>query len=202
MARKYDASRRSEAARRTREQIIATAFRQHGEGIIDTEALAREADVSVATVRKHFPTREVLFENCTAYGVHLARVPDLAAIAAVEDPVDRTRAAVADLHRFYEALLGQMWSAYRLAGESPTLARLGRQRQDLVATLTGLILAAWPEGIDPTATRGAIVGLLSPLTYRAMRVEAGLSPEATRETLADLLLAKLSSGASGREAAL
>jgi hypothetical protein len=35
-----------------------------------------------------------------------------------------------------------------------------------------------------------------------MRVEAGLSPEAARDTISDLVLAKLTSGASGREAAL
>ena len=88
MARKYDASRRSALAQRTREAILEAAFTLHGQGILDTESLAKAADVSVATIRKHFPTRELLFEGCTAFGMHLVPTPDLEAIGRVEDPAD------------------------------------------------------------------------------------------------------------------
>ena len=64
-----DASRRSAAAQRTREQIVAAAFHLHGEGVVQVEELARAARVSVATGRKRFPNREILFENCTAFGL-------------------------------------------------------------------------------------------------------------------------------------
>ncbi len=204
MSRKYDASRRIELARKTREGILEAAFRLHGQGILDTESLAKEANVSVATVRKHFPTRELLFEGCTAFGMHLVPMPDFEALAAIEDPADRARETVSQVHATLETLLGHVWAAFKLEDESPSLAAVLQQIDGVVAAGTDLVLAGWPPraGSD-TAFRGFVRGMLSPLTYRALRVQAGLSPRDATSQVAEALVraGQSAPGAEKRRAA-
>src|SRR5688500_2737883 len=125
--RKYDSSRRAEAAKRTREAILDAAFRLHGECVLDMESLAREANVSLATVRKNFPTRELLFEACTAWGRHYMALPDIELICSVEDPSARTRLIVRQIYAFHESIFGQQWLAIKLEDESLSM-RLGKER--------------------------------------------------------------------------
>jgi AcrR family transcriptional regulator len=189
VSRKYDASRRIALAEKTREAILEAAFRLHGQGIFDMERLAKEADVSVATVRKHFPTRELLFEGCTAFGMHLVPMPDLGAIAAIEDPADRAREAVRQVYALHEALLGQVWNGFKLEDESPSLAAVIQQIASIVGAAAQIVSAAWPAragGGD--AFHGFVSGMLSPLTYRALRIQAGLSPGDATSQVAEALV--------------
>jgi AcrR family transcriptional regulator len=190
MPRKYDSSRRVQAAQKTRDAIAEVAFRLHGEGILDVETLAREADVSVATVRKHFPTREHLFEGCTAFGMHTVPMPDLTRLAAIADPEARTRQAVAETQMMNESVIGQMWSAFKLEDESPVMAATLQQMDSLNEAIAGLIVDAWgvPEARF-NELRGVAVALLSPLTYRAMRRYGGLSLEQAYELCINAFLA-------------
>jgi AcrR family transcriptional regulator len=203
MVRKYDGTRRAEAARRTREQILAAAFRLHGEGVLDFETLAHEANVSVPTVRKHFPTRELLFEDCTAYGLHLVPMPDIDAIREIGDPVQRMERTVREMYRLHEALLGQAWTAYQHEHESPALAAVLRQIEDTVAIAAQQVLDAWwrRDGGEEDGLRRLLLGMLSPLAYRALRVHGGLSPAEAIARTAQLLEAALTASASREEAA-
>lgn len=199
MTRKYDGSRRAEAARRTREQIVAAAFRLHGQGILDLEDLAREADVSVATVRKHFPTREDLFQNCTAYGLHAAPMPDVNALGRVDDAVERTERAVREVYSLHESLLGQTWVAFQLEQESPVMAATLRQIEDVVSDVAEAVLEAWPaDEASRASLRGQIAALLSPLTYRALRLHGGLSPSEAVTQTGSMLISSLSASTSER----
>ena len=202
MTRKYDGSRRAEAARRTREQILSAAFRLHGEGILDIEDLGREANVSAATVRKHFPTREILFENCTAYGMHLVSMPDLEGLRKVDDPIERTEQAISEVYSLHESLLGQVWSAFKFERESPALAATLRQIEDLLSLVADAVLAVWPLAEDAQyMTRRQVIAMLSPLTYRALRVHGGLSPAEAVANTASMLIGALLAGSSREEAA-
>ncbi|MGI8925954.1 MAG: TetR/AcrR family transcriptional regulator [Tepidiformaceae bacterium] len=204
MSREYDASRRQQAAQRTREAILAAAFNLHGQGILDLESLARDADVSVATVRKHFPNREQLFQGCTAYGFHRVAVPDPAALAAIADPAQRLTQTVIQVYALHEALFGQEWSAYKLVDESPVMAATVDELEGLVTALVDIANAGW-NGSDEAcaATRGLVSGFLSPLTYRAFRIHGQLSPEqATRQATAMLLQALQAGAVPAREEAV
>lgn len=202
MARKYDASRRSALAQRTREAILEAAFTLHGQGILDTESLAKAADVSVATIRKHFPTRELLFEGCTAFGMHLVPTPDLEAIGRVEDPADRAREAVSQIYTLHEALLGQVWVGFKLEDESPALAAVLKQVDGIVAAAAEVVFAAWPARRGSgDGFRGFVSGMLSPLTYRALRVQAGLSPDQAASQIAEALVRAGLSATGGEETA-
>ncbi len=189
MARKYDSSRRTEAANRTREAILAAAFRLHGQGILDFESLAIEANVSLPTVRKHFPTRELLFEGCTDYGLHVVPLPNVEAIGATFDARERLRLAVLQVCHLHEALFGHMWGAYKLEDESPASAGVTEKVTGLVGLIAGLVIEPWQiESHRSAEVRGLVIGLLHPLTYRALRKFGGLSPEqAIEQTTAALL---------------
>jgi AcrR family transcriptional regulator len=202
MPRKYDGSRRAEAARRTHDHIVSTAFRLHGEGVVDIETLAKEAAVSLPTVRKHFPTREILFQSCTAYGLHLASMPDPRDLERAADPGERTELAVRQVYSMHEFLLGQIWIAFQMENESPTLATTVRQYQELVSQVADVVIRAWPipEARQHVA-RGQTIAMLSPLTDRALRISGGLSPEDAISQISTLLATALKAEAAQEEVA-
>lgn len=199
MARKYDSSRREEAARRTREQILDAAFRLHGLGIVDYESLAREANVSLATVRKHFPNRELLFEGCTTWGLHYAAEPDLETLREVADPEERLRLGVSQAYAFYESLFGQLWGTYVFERESEVMNRVLGELEGYIAQLADVIFEPWQEeAASPQEAKGFLNGLLSYLTYRALRRDGGLPPEVAAGRISEALLGYLSRNETGR----
>lgn len=189
VARTYDSSRRKEAARQTRDAILAAAFELHGRGIFDLESLAEEARVSIATIRRHFPNREMLLEGCTDIGLQLAPMPDHAALAAIADPRELLFEVVRQTFGFHESLFAQLWFGFKLEDESAALAGMLREIKGVVAAMTDIAVSAWPNrGDEPSETRGMVSGMLSPLTYRGLRLHGPLSPEVATRTTTRLLL--------------
>ncbi len=181
MTRKYDSTRRLRAAEQTRRDIIRAALRLHWDGITEVEPLAREAGCSVPTVRRHFPTKEALFRDCTrTFGESLV-LPDLPGLRGITDPVRRLEAGVAELCRIHEAMLGYAWlSAHERKG-SPTLDAVMAAYEGLADAIAALLA---PQDSPP----GPVIrGLLDFLTYRAFRFSGGLPPEAARDRLTTLL---------------
>jgi len=190
MPRKYDASRRQEAAQQTRDDIVATAIRLHGRGILDYEDLAREANVSLSTVRKYFPSLDSLFERCVAVSVEEAPFPDLQRLASEAMLQARIRIAVQELQGFYEALLGQFWQGYRNPTDSAIISGAIAQLETLAEEASGILTAVRDEK-DAEGVRGFVTGLLSFLTYRALRVQGRLSPEQAEESVVKALTGAL-----------
>jgi AcrR family transcriptional regulator len=188
MVRNYDASRRRKAAEQTRQEILRAALRLHREGITEFEPLARAAGCSVATVRKHFPTREALFQGCTRAFAETLVLPDLSALAAISDPAQRMEASVAELCRIHEAMLGYAWLGAQQRKDSPTLDAEMNAYEGLADAVAELIAR-------PGAAKAALIrGLLDFLTYRALRLSGRLSgQEAAAELVGTLQL--LTSGA-------
>lgn len=178
MARRYDSSRRQAAARQTRRDILQAALRLHWDGVTEYGPLAREAGCSLATVRKHFPTRESLFRNCTRAFADSLEPPDLEALAGIADARRRTAACVAELCRIHEAMLGYAWLSARLREESPTLdAELAKYE-----ALTDAVAAVLRP--PDQAGYGLVRGLLDFLSYRALRLAGGRTPEQAARDLA------------------
>jgi AcrR family transcriptional regulator len=181
MSRRYDSTRRKQAAERTRRDILQAALKLHWEGITEIEPLAREAGCSVPTVRKHFPTKEDLFRNCTrTFGESLA-MPDLAALGAIADPHRRFEECVSELCRIHEAMFGYAWASARLRHESAVLDEALTAYEGLADAVAGILLPA------DAPSRPAVRGFLDFLTYRALRLSGGLPPEGTlRQLIATL----------------
>jgi AcrR family transcriptional regulator len=181
MVRKYDSSNRRKAAARTRQDILQAALRLHWEGVTGFEPLAREAGCSVATVRKHFPTKEMLFQNCTRTFIETLTPPDLPTLGEIADPVERIEAGVNELCRIHEAMFGYAWLGAHQRKDSPTLEAEMAAYDGLADAVSGLIA---PHG---TAEAAPVRGLLDFLTYRAMRLSGRLSPGQAREELTNIV---------------
>jgi AcrR family transcriptional regulator len=164
------------ASEQTRRDIVKAALKLHWEGVTEFDAMAAEAGCSVSTVRKHYPTKEHLFRDCTrAFGETL-EMPDPSAIARIEDPDARLEHAVRELFRVHEAMFGYAWHAARQRVDSPTLDGLMTEYEGLADAISELVAASTPS------KAGLVRGLLDFLTYRALRSSGGLSAaEAVRE---------------------
>jgi len=177
MSRRYDSSRRQQAAEQTRQEILRAALRLHWEGVTELEPLAREAGCSLATVRKHFPTKEALFQGCTARFAESFTAPDLQALGSITEPGRRLEASVAELCRVHETMFGYAWLSARLQETSPTLHAELRAYEELADAVTAIIVPA----SSPHAS--TVRGLLDFLTYRALRISGQLSPAETCNAL-------------------
>jgi AcrR family transcriptional regulator len=181
MVRKYDASNRRKAAARTRRDILQAALKLHCQGVTEFEPLAREAGCSVATVRKHFPTKEKLFQNCTRTFAETLSPPDLEALAEIAEPVPRIEASIDELCRIHEAMFGYAWLGAHQRKDSPTLDAEMAAYDGLADAVSDLVA---PHG---TAKAAPVRGLLDFLTYRAMRLSGRLSPGQAREELTTIV---------------
>lgn len=180
MTRRYNSERRTEEKARTIRDILDAAVRLHGQGITDPQAVAREAGVSYATVRKYFPTREAMFHGCTTHFMTQHTPPSLERLAALQDPSERLRQVVAQLYALHEAALGQTWLAFRMEDESSVMRQTVAGVTGFVRQAAGLLFSGGPS-------YGFACAMLSPLTYRALRLDGGLSPEeCVRQTVAAL----------------
>ncbi|MCW8873393.1 MAG: TetR/AcrR family transcriptional regulator [Xanthomonadales bacterium] len=182
MVRQYNSSRRRKAAEQTRQDILQAALKLHAEGITEFEPLARQAGCSVATVRKHFPTKETLFQNCTRTFAETLTLPDLKQLAAIADARQRTEASVSELCRVHEAMFGYAWLGAQQRGNSPTLDSEMAAYEGLADAVAAIIAPA-------DSARAALVrGLLDFLTYRALRLSGRLSEQEAASQLGATIL--------------
>lgn len=181
MVRKYDSRKRRIFAEQTRQDILKAALKLHWEGVTEFEALAREAGCSVATLRKHFPNKEVLYQNCTSAFAETLEMPDLAILSEVSNSKRRIERCVSELCRIHEAMLGYAWLGVHYRKDSPTLESVMRAYEGLTDAICDLILPADSPGY-PLAR-----GLLDFLSYRALRLSASLSEKRSKEELTKLL---------------
>ena len=177
MVRQYDSSRRRKAAERTRQDILQAALKLHWDGITGFKLLASEAGVSLATLRKHFPSKEILFSGCTQAFAETMTMPDLPDLGAITDPEQRIEQNVSELCRMHETMFGYAWLGAQQRENSPTLDATMRAYEGLADAIAGIITPA-------DFSRAALVrGLLDFLSYRALRLSGRLSPGETRKEL-------------------
>lgn len=176
MKRTYNSRRRAESAERTRQAIIESAVKLHGQGITTLSAVAEDAGVSLPTVNKYFPTREDLFLACTNHVAALQEKPPYNDLAAMTDRGERLMRVVREAYRLNEESFGQLWVGYKLEDDSPTLAKAIAAQEGLIAGLADVLLHDWQGSISDRDTMTRFTrALLSPLTYRALRLKNGLS---------------------------
>jgi len=179
--RSYRKRARAEHEERTRQRITEAAVKLHGSvGPARTtiSGIAEEAGVQRATVYRHFPDEEAIFQACTAHWASLNPPPDHTAWADIRDPSERLRAALTELYDWYgwaEPMLSRTTrDAPVVPAMQPTvalIAQLGAARRDVV-------LKGRPErGSARQRVAAAIAHAISFPAYRSLVVEQGL-PEA------------------------
>jgi AcrR family transcriptional regulator len=114
--RKYELKARADAQRETRERIAEAAAELHEEqGVARTTVaeIARRAGVSRLTVYNHFADLSELIPACAAHYEVEHPAPDLNAVLALEDPVERAQGALAGLYGWYrevEPMFGKLFA--------------------------------------------------------------------------------------------
>src|SRR5215831_10893429 len=97
--RPYRMKRRAELEEQTRTRITESAVALHeelGPARTSISAIAERAGVRRSTVYRHFPDDDSLFAACSSHWRAANPPPDLGAWAAIADPAERTRTALAE----------------------------------------------------------------------------------------------------------
>jgi AcrR family transcriptional regulator len=141
--RKYELKARAEAQQATRERIAAAAVALHEEvGFAKTTVadIARRAGVQRLTVYNHFPDLDALLPACTAHWRAEHPMPELDAAVALEDPVERLRAALTLLYGWYRETAPMQRRVFGERDAVPELdAWLARSSDQALGQLAGAL---------------------------------------------------------------
>jgi AcrR family transcriptional regulator len=103
-SRPYRKRRRAEQEERTRERVTEAAVGLHGTvgpARTTVSGIAKRAGVQRATVYRHFPTEEAMFEACSAHYWSRHPLPDPSDWAAIADPGARLRRGLTEIYALY-----------------------------------------------------------------------------------------------------
>jgi len=179
--RPYRMKRRAELEEETRRRITESAVALHeqvGPAQTSITAIAELAGVRRSTVYRHFPDEETLFAACSSHWRALNPPPDLAALASVGDPGERTAIALAELYAFYRRTRG-MWESL-LRDEAlvpPVRRRLHDFRAYLQAAGDLLVAGRSLRGAAARRTRAAAGHALAFPTWRSLTQEQRLGED-------------------------
>jgi AcrR family transcriptional regulator len=182
MPRSYDMTKRAAAKEETRRRIVEATAKLHGEnGILGTSwaDIAKEADVSVATVYGHFPSLAELMPACGAHVMARIRPPsaDQAphVIGDATDLGERLRRVAAELFAYYERGGPHIEVDIRERA-LPGMKEWETEQRELVATFVR-------EAVRPAEVTEDRIQVLSALfdlaTFRAMRARRVETEEVT-----------------------
>jgi AcrR family transcriptional regulator len=176
--RPYRKRRRAQLEAETRLRITEAAVDLHGSvGPARTtiSAVADRAGVQRATVYRHFPDEDALFDACSSHWMAQHPLPDAATWAKIEDPEERLRTALSELYEWYER------GEYMLERTTRDLALVPALRPSMEAFLGLLdaaadaILRGRPErGAHRRRTRAAVGHALAFETWRSLAIHQGL----------------------------
>lgn len=142
--RKYTLKQRATQQEETRARIVEATVELHQEvGPRDTtiSAVAERAGVGRLTVYRHFPDDASLLAACSSHYMAQHVPPDPATWQAVENPRERTRAALARLYAYYREVDAMFSQVLRDAEHMPVvrattedfITYLEAVREDLLA---------------------------------------------------------------------
>jgi AcrR family transcriptional regulator len=192
--RTYRMTRRAEQEALTRQRITESAVTLHGTigpSRTSMSAVAEHAGVRRSTLYRHFPNEVALFDACTAHWASENPPPDLAAWSEIDDPSERLRLALADLHGFYRRTEAMLDNLFRDESIMPLVAeRFAAFRGYLAAAQEALVAGRrLGHGASARRVRGAIGHAISFSTWKSLVREHGVS-DADAVTLLCALVAR------------
>jgi AcrR family transcriptional regulator len=185
--RPYRKRRRAQLEAETRLRITDAAIDLHGSvGPARTtiSAVADRAGVQRATVYRHFPDEEALFDACSSHWMAQHPLPDPARWTQIEDPAQRLRVALGELYEWYEH------GEYMLERTTRDLALVTALRPSMEAfhgwldAAANAILHGRPKRGRPSQRLRAAVGhALAFETWRSLAIHQGLPRAETIELM-------------------
>ena len=179
--RAYKLGRRVDSVEETRRRIVIATIEMHDEkGIADTtfRDIAERADVSLATVYRHFPTYDTIVEACGELSRSMLSPLDPTAFAEVSDLRTRLRILADSIGKRLELLGDWEW----IRNDARKIVPIRRFIAEFHDETYAFAHAALGEhGDDETVA--VVVALLDAAVYRLLR-EGGQLPA---EVLTDVV---------------
>lgn len=176
--RRYRKRRRAEQEAETRRRITEAAVTLHGTlGPAKTtvSGIAREAGVQRATVYRHFPDEEAIYEACTSHYNALHPPPDLERWAGLADPEERLRVALREVYAFYAETAPMLESTGRDVDRVPAVRKAADAMGAYLEEARSVLLRGRRERDLAQARVSAALGhALAFPTWRSLVREQGL----------------------------
>lgn len=148
----YTKTRRAELQDETRAKIVDATVALHeqlGPANTSIKAIAEKAGVQRLTVYRHFPDDISLFQACTSQYFDKHPPPNMADWAAIEDPSERSCAALLAFYRYYRSTERMMTAAYRDYDKVEAMQGPMDRFQAYLDQVRDDLLAQWsPKRID------------------------------------------------------
>jgi AcrR family transcriptional regulator len=181
--RPYRKRLRAEREEETRERITKAAVNLHGTiGPARTTitGVAEEAGVQRATVYRHFPTEEDLFDACSSHYGAEHPAPDAEAWREIGDPGLRLRRGLADYYDYYAETEPMFENVVRDAPVVPAMAKPVMAGAARLARAVDVLMTGRPErGAARGRVRAAVAHALSFPTWQSLVRQQGLDPTET-----------------------
>jgi AcrR family transcriptional regulator len=187
MNRKYELKERARRQAETRQRIVEAAVELHtsvGPARTTISGIAERAGVERHTVYAHFPDEPVLFRACSEHWTGRHPLPDIAALAEIENPVRRLRRALGEMYAWYESGETDLALFLRDASVVPANAEAVGEMMAAVANVADAVAPGWPRRRSVTA---AIGHALEFETWRSLVRRQGLSPTQAVDAMARLV---------------
>jgi AcrR family transcriptional regulator len=191
--RPYRKRRRAQLEEETRLRITEAAVDLHGSvgpARTSISAVADRAGVQRATVYRHFPDEQALFDACSSHWMAQHPLPDPVGWTKIEDPHERLRVALGELYEWYDR------GDYMLEKTTRDLALVPALRPSMEAfrgwsdAAAEALLRGRPErGARRRRLRAAVGHALAFETWRSLVREQRLSQSDTIELMGALAAA-------------
>lgn len=177
--RAYRLRERAKQQEATRQRIIEACAELHAEvgpAATSISAIAERAAVQRLTVYRHFPDEAALFLACAAHNEARYPAPDPARWQGIDDPLQRTEAALTALYSYYAPGADGLALVLRDAERLPALAEALAPMGAYIGALAADLAAAWAPPPEAGRHFGATLGLaLEFWTWRTLAAQ-GLAP--------------------------
>ena len=191
--RGYRKRRRAQLEAETRLRITEATVDLHGSvGPVKTtiSAVAERAGVQRATVYRHFPDEQALFDACSSHWMAQHPLPDPARWAKVDNPDERLRVALGELYEWYERGEYMLERTTRDVALVPALRPSIEAFRGWLEAAADAILRGRPErGARRRRLRAAVCHALAFETWRSLAIHQGLPRAETIELMEGLATA-------------
>jgi AcrR family transcriptional regulator len=189
--RKYELRERARRQEETRRRIVEATVALHqevGPAKTTVAEIARRAGVQRLTVYNHFPEDAELFAACSAHYVEAHPSPPLDDLAEIEDPRERTMAAVERYYERWRETEPMMYNVLRDRSLLPALDERVRLTVDAgLERLAGELAGAFgARGRRPERLRALIRLALDFWTWRLLTAQ-GLGDAAAARLMGDVI---------------
>jgi AcrR family transcriptional regulator len=188
MARRYQQRKRADRQAETRRRIVEAAVDLHttvGPSRTSVAAIAKRAGVQRHTVYAHFPDERALFGACSAHWRSQNPFPDVDPWAAIDDPEQRLRTALAEVYAWYERVEPAFALFVRDVTFLPIQAELMEQNAERTRGAAALLRRGLPRR---RAVAAAIGHALEFETWRSLARRQGLTREQAVDAMARFVL--------------